>query len=175
MARRARWLRAVGLGVVVLVAATPAAAKDYRLRIGDAMPDVELPRLEGGRLRLGSLRGNVLVVSFYSPYCEPCERELPVLERVVARVARDTRAAITAVIVVTEGRPAAELVKRHAAARWLLDEKERARTAFDPRTLPCTFLIDEKGTVRHINRGFGSGYEQRVEKWLRGMAAAQGR
>jgi peroxiredoxin len=175
MARRARWLVALGVGAVVLAAVAPAAAKDYRLHIGDAMPDLELPRLEGGRLRLGSLRGRLLVVSFYSPYCEPCERELPVLRRLVARVARDTGAAIVTAIIVTEGRPAADLVKQHAAARWLLDEKERARAAFDPRTLPCTFLVDQKGTVRHINRGFGAGYEQRVEKWLRGMAAAKGR
>jgi cytochrome c biogenesis protein CcmG/thiol:disulfide interchange protein DsbE len=175
MTTRARWTLVLGIGAALLTAATPAAAKDYRLHIGDAMPDLELPRLEGGRLRLHSLRGSLVVVSFYSPYCEPCERELPVLKRVVERVARDTRAAIVTVIIVTEGRPAAELVKQHAAARWLVDEKDRARSAFDPRTLPCTFLIDQKGTVRHINRGFGSGYEQRVEKWLRAMAAAKGR
>ena len=175
MATRARWSWLLGIGVLVLAAATPAAAKGYRLRIGDAVPDLELPRLEGGRLRLAALRGSLVALSFYSPYCEPCHRELPVLRRVVERVARDTGAAIATVIIVTEGRPAADLVKQHAAARWLLDEKDQARAAFDPRTLPCTFLIDERGTVRHINRGFGSGYEQRVEKWLRGLAAAKGR
>ena len=174
MTTRARLLQLIGL-IAALLAAPPASAKDYRLRIGDAMPDLELPRLEGGRLRLASLRGGLVALTFYSPYCEPCDRELPVLKRVVERVARDTGVPIVAVIIVTEGRPAADLVKQHAAARWLLDEKDRARTAFDPRTLPCTFLIDGKGMVRHINRGFGSGYEARVEKWLRGLAAAKAR
>ena len=173
MKTRTPWLPL--LAFAVLLAAPPASAKDYRLHIGDAMPDLELPRLEGGRLRLASLRGKLVALSFYSSYCEPCERELPVLKRVVERVGRDTRVPIVAVIIVTEGRPAAELLKQHAATRWLLDEKDRARTAFDPRTLPCTFLVDEKGTVRHINRGFGAGYEARVEKWLRGMATAKGR
>jgi peroxiredoxin len=170
----ARWLLLLGLAAVLL-AAPPAAAKDYRLRIGDAMPDLELPRLEGGRLRLATLRGGLVALTFYSPYCEPCHRELPVLKRVVERVARDTRVPIVTVIVVSEGRPAAALVKQHPEARWLLDENDRARAAFDPRTFPCTFLMDEKGAVRHINRGFGSGYEQRLEKWLRGLAAAKGR
>jgi cytochrome c biogenesis protein CcmG, thiol:disulfide interchange protein DsbE len=165
---RARWLPLIG---VAMLLAAPASAKEYKLHIGDAMPDLVLPRLEGGRLRLGSLHGKLVVISFYSPFCEPCERELPVLKRVVARVARDTGVAIVTVIIVTEGRPADALVKQHAEARWLLDEKDRARAAFDPGTFPCTFLVDEKGTVRHINRGFGSGYEARVEKWLRGMAA----
>jgi thiol-disulfide isomerase/thioredoxin len=121
------------------------------------------------------LRGGLVALSFYSPSCEPCERELPVLKRVVERVARDTGVAIVTVILSVEGRPPAALVKEHAAARWLLDEQDRARAAFDPRTFPCTFLVDEKGAVRHINRGFGSGYEARVERWLRGLAARKGR
>jgi cytochrome c biogenesis protein CcmG, thiol:disulfide interchange protein DsbE len=174
MKTRARLVQLIGL-LAALLAAPPASAKDYRLRIGDAMPALELPRLEGGSLRLASLRGSLVALSFYSPYCEPCERELPVLQRVVARVARDTGVRIVTVIIVAEGRPGAELVKQHAAARWLLDEKGRARAAFDPGTFPCTFLIDGKGTVKHINRGFGSGYEARVERWLRGLAAAKGR
>lgn len=172
--------RGIGLTALVAVAlalapARGAAKAPYRLRLGDAMPDLELPRLEGGRLRLGSLRGQVVAVSFYSPYCEPCRRELPALDRAVARVSRETGVAITTVIVVVEDRPPAALAKRHPTARWLLDEHERARAAFDPRTLPCTFLVDERGVVRHINRGFGPGYEGRVTRWLRGLVGRRGR
>jgi hypothetical protein len=47
------------------------------------------------------------------------------------------------------------------------------RAAFDPRTMPCTFLADQTGTVRHINRGFGGGYETRVEQWPRSMLAGR--
>jgi thiol-disulfide isomerase/thioredoxin len=170
---KARCPVVAALGVLCLLVTLPAGGVPYRLRIGDTMPDVELPRLEGGALRLGTLRGQIVTLSFYSPYCEPCRRELPALKRAVERVTRDRGTAITVVIVVTEDRPPAELVKEHAGALWLLDTDNRARGAFDPRTLPCTFLVDAKGKVRHINRGFGSGYEARVEKWLRGIAGGR--
>jgi hypothetical protein len=32
--------------------------------------------------------------------------------------------------------------------------------------------MDEAGTVRHINRGFGKGYEARITRWLVSMRAA---
>ncbi len=146
----------------------------YRLRIGDTMPDIELPRLDGSTLRLGTLRGKTVVVSFYSPYCEPCRHELPALQRAIQRVHHDTGAAITMVVVVTEERPSDDVVKQHPSALWLLDPDGRAQSAFDPRRLPCTFAIDTGTTVRHINRGFGPGYEARVGRWLREMVSGRG-
>jgi peroxiredoxin len=56
-------------------------------------------------------------------------------------------------------------------AAVLVDPDGAVRAAFDPQRYPCTFLIDAAGTVRHINRGFGSGYGQRVERWLRDLLA----
>lgn len=172
---RARTAAAFGLALTVglATAAAPRPARadpPARTRIGDPLPDLTLPKVGGGRLRLRDLAGRVVAVSFYSSSCEPCKKELPALLRAAARVSAEAPVARLTVLVIAVDDPAGDpMVKQAAAATWLVDEDDRARAAFEPRTLPCTYLADPRLVVRHINRGFGAGYEARVEKWLRAL------
>ena len=49
---------------------------------------------------------------------------------------------------------------------------ELARALGEDR-LPTTFFLDERTTIRHINRGHGSGYRARATRWLSGMLATR--
>jgi peroxiredoxin len=162
-------LRLPLLLAALLVVAPALADAPYRLLIGEPMPDVELTRLDGSRVTTTSLRGSRVALTFFSPYCAPCQTELPALARVVGRVNGGGTDHVRMVVIATDARPDAATLAKAPKAEWLMDHDDRARTAFDPRTLPCTFLADQTGTVRHINRGFGTGYEARVERWLRSM------
>jgi cytochrome c biogenesis protein CcmG/thiol:disulfide interchange protein DsbE len=158
--------------LAVLLAVAPALADaPYRLLIGDPMPDVELTRLDGSRVATASLRGHRVALTFFSPYCGPCQKEIPVLARGVDRMNGAATDRVRMVVIATDARPDKAAIAKAPNAEWLIDQDDQARAAFDPRTLPCTFLADHAGTVRHINRGFGSGYETRVERWLRSMLA----
>jgi len=162
--------------VLFIVAVTGAAEPPYRLRIGDRAPDIEMARLEGGQLRLSALNREALAVSFYSPYCAPCQKELPALARAVARVTHDTGADVKLVVILSDERPEAGLVARlGSSVIWLMDDNQNAKAAFDPRTLPCTFIFGDNDIVRHINRGFGPQYEARVEDWLRRLVSRKRR
>jgi peroxiredoxin len=159
----------------VLPALLPAAARAEdrpKLRIGDPVPALTLPRVGGGTLALRELRGHPVAYSFFAISCAPCRREVPALARAVARVNRDLPAAaqVRVVVISLDDLKGHDLVRAHPEATWLWDKEDAARAAFDPRTFPCTFLADARGLVRHINRGFGPGYEARVERWLRGLA-----
>ena len=175
--RRAPHTRLRGVAVLLLAALSLAplahAGKHPRLRIGDSLPALELPLLGGGRLRLKDLRGRPLAISFYSKYCVPCRKELPTLARVVERVNRRLapRDKVMLLVIVAHGLPRGSRPPMKGADRWLLDTKAAARRAFDPRTFPCTFLIDAAAKVRNINRGFGPGYKARVQRWLQKITA----
>lgn len=161
---------------LVLVAMASASEPAYRLRIGDRAPDIELTRLEGGQLRLSSLSRQALAVTFYSQYCEPCRRELPILARIIARVSRSTSSDVKLVVILSDGSPGAGLVEKLGpSVIWILDGNQKVKAAFDPRTLPCTFIFGRNEIVRHINRGFGPQYEARVEGWLRKLVSSRNR
>jgi len=51
------------------------------LKAGTRAPDFRLPRLDGGELSLGELRGQRLLLVFSSPHCGPCNTLAPQLEK----------------------------------------------------------------------------------------------
>jgi cytochrome c biogenesis protein CcmG, thiol:disulfide interchange protein DsbE len=73
MSTKRRFL-ALMLGLV----AAPAAAHDPK--IGEPAPNFELTLVDGSKVTLDQLRGEVVVLNFWATWCGPCKTELPVLD-----------------------------------------------------------------------------------------------
>ena len=64
-------------------AATPVTADPSAPRarqIPDQLPDIPLPAPDGVLHRLSEYHGKLLLVNFWATWCEPCRREIPVLQ-----------------------------------------------------------------------------------------------
>jgi thiol-disulfide isomerase/thioredoxin len=59
-------------------ATTPPAPR----KIPEAVPDLTLPGLDGRPHRLSDWKGRPLLINFWATWCEPCRREIPLLESI---------------------------------------------------------------------------------------------
>lgn len=146
---------------------TAAVAEQLRpLLPGDPLPDEVLPYLTGldegaptGRLSLGSLKGQVVILDFWASWCAPCMRELPELSALqeklgprglrVVGVNREPQDRTAAVAAWRRVKPSFETVVDVGAgtSRGLGEQ-------VGIQSLPTTVIVDRQGIVRHLHLGY---------------------
>ena len=167
-------MHALSLGMWLLVG---GLSDPPRPGVGDAAPPLELATLDGRPFARADLSGagrgkpgDVTVVDFFATWCKPCHAAL--LDLVALRRALGAR--VRVVLVDVSEDPAT--VRRFLAATAL---PEGAEVALDingvtarrwgHERFPTAFVVDGAGIIRHINRGWGPGYQARMLRWLRTM------
>jgi cytochrome c biogenesis protein CcmG/thiol:disulfide interchange protein DsbE len=158
------------LVVSALFAATGASA-EARPAIGDAAPAIDLQDLEGHSARLPA---RPVVVDFFATWCAPCHQALAALARLASELGGGCE-----LYVVDVGEPAARVsafFTQHPlprGARVLVDEDGATARRWGQDRFPTTFVVDGAGVIRHINRGYGPGYEARLRRWLASLIAGK--
>lgn len=124
---------------------------------GTAAPGLDLPRIDGGRASLASLRGRPVIVNIWATWCPPCVKEMPSLQRVYERF-HDQGLEILAVAVDDvpgERRPdgriegvVSQFVDRYGLTFPVaVDPTGGTEDRFGTEFLPTTVLIDRAGRI----------------------------
>ena len=143
-------LRAVVATIVALMCLTISAHAETRPVVGMAAPDFELTLLDGGKVSLSDLKGQVVVLNFWATWCVPCRKELPTLDTYYA-IQRPHGLKVFAIT--TEGSvPLARLKKLFAAMN--IPSARRIKGPYGPLTgVPTSFVIDRAGVLRYAQSG----------------------
>src|SRR5688500_2338627 len=125
------------------------------VEIGKAAPDYLGLDREGRAVELSSLRGKVVVVSFWASWCPPCLKELPILEN-AQRLTGESRLRVVAVNIDDEPRNVRQMRRQLRDFRLLssYDKDKRARKAYGAKMVPYMVMIDHLGNVAHIHVGY---------------------
>lgn len=132
-----------------------AAAMDVGGESRPAPSEVTVRTFEGERVRLGELRGQVVLVNFWATWCPPCRLEMPGFQDVYEEY-RDR--GFTVLGLTTESAPREEirpfLAERGVDYPVARATREVERAFGGVTALPTSHLIDRKGRIRHTVRGF---------------------
>lgn len=154
------------------LAALLASIAAHALEPGAAAPAVSALPLgaSGPAVHLAALRGKVVYVDFWASWCVPCRLSMPLLDA----LQRKHAARGFTVIGVNKDAALADaqrFLKRVPVGFLLVqDEKDEVAKAFDVKAMPSGYLIDRRGVVRRVHRGFTSetaaALEREVEQLL---------
>jgi peroxiredoxin len=142
------------------------------LQSGDAAPGFSAPTLSGPTLSLESYRGKVVFLDFWASWCAPCATSLPLLDALRREFGADGFQ-VVAVNVDRDPRKAEEfLTKRPVGYPSVSDPEGKLPVQFEVQTMPTSFLIDRKGVIRYVHRGFRKGDEDALRTRIRELMAA---
>ena len=132
------------------VANAPGGGAAESLRKGKLVraPDWTLPRLEGsGKVSLASLRGKVVVINFWAPWCIPCKAEAPHFEAASKRYA--SRGVVVVGVDVNDfAGDARKFAHKHGLTYALVrDRSGRLLQPYGVSLLPETFIVGRNGKL----------------------------
>jgi thiol-disulfide isomerase/thioredoxin len=140
------------LAMGALLSREPVAAQSVRKAwpARKPTPPLELPGLDTAPWRLAGERGHPVLLNFWASWCEPCQAEMPSLER-LALSQRETGLRVMAVNY-REGETAVKrfLAKVPLQLPVVRDGDGAAARAFGINIFPSTVAIDRQGRVRFI-------------------------
>jgi thiol-disulfide isomerase/thioredoxin len=168
LSRRLGWLLLAGLAVC----AAPARAAD----VGDPAPElVGIDSWINSEPRtLASLRGQVVLVNFWTLACSNCIATLPHVE------AWHERFAARGLVILGVHTPELEFerprAKVEASVRGrgiaypvALDLDSATWNAWGNHAWPAFYFVDKRGVIRHVH--FGEGEYDESERWLEKLLA----
>lgn len=135
----------------------------------DADFGLKLEDLDGKPFDLGTLKGRVIVLSFWNPDCAQCLAELPSIQHLSETVSNDK---IRFVLVSVTGK--ADDI-RSAAAECKLTiplyrlTKDR-KGAFGTNSVPATFIVDSGGKIAFRHEGPARWDGANVSSFLKHLA-----
>jgi peroxiredoxin len=135
-------------------------------------PAFELVQLAKGNATptLASLRGQVVVLEFWAPWCVACRAMIPQMnqwhEKYSARGLHVI--GITNETVARAATAATDLGMEYAI---LSDESGKTSSAYQAHAIPAVFVIDRSGTVRDVMIGYDRDRFGKMDELMRKLLA----
>jgi peroxiredoxin len=161
----AKFLKCCALATIVMAGCAWAADA------GGPAPPFSLSSVSGDPQTLSQYKGQVILVNFWATWCGPCQQEMPLLDQMYKKY---KPAGFTLIGVnVDKTAPAVKelLARKPVSFPVLLDPANQVSKAYHVDEMPSSVIIDRKGQIRYIHRGYKPGdeneYQDRIRQLIR--------
>jgi thiol-disulfide isomerase/thioredoxin len=131
-----------------------------------------LPTAKGEPVALDKLRGKVVYVDFWASWCGPCRRSFPWMNEMQQKYGASGFTVVA--INVDKKRSDAErfLVQNPANFTVVYDEAGATPAAYGVKGMPSSYLVDARGNVTFVERGFLDESKAELESRVAALVAA---
>ncbi len=142
------------------------------IEAGQAAPAFALPTAKGDTVALDKLRGKVVYVDFWASWCGPCRRSFPWMNEMQQKYG--ARGFTVVAVNVDKKRADAEKFLAQIPANFTVvyDETGNTPTAYGVRGMPSSYLIDVRGNVTYVERGFLDEHKADLEERVKALLTA---
>ena len=158
--------RIAALLAVVMLGLSPLAQAANETLQGVA-PNFVLPTFGKKQVQLADFKGEVVMVNFWASWCGPCREEMPLIEGLYKKYSK-LGFTVLAVNVDANPKDAAKMLKEIPVSFPIgFDTKNKVSELYKVDSMPSTVMVDRKGNMRFLHRGYKPGYEADYEKQIR--------
>ena len=163
-------IRALTLTAMTALALTPAlAAAAVALQAGAPAPAFQLNSSAGKPVALADYKGQIVLLNFWASWCGPCRQEMPILEQ-LNRQYRNKGVTLLGVNVEPDSAAAVNWLKATPVSFPILfDVDSKVSKLYQVEGMPNTVILDRKGLVRYIHRGYSAGAENEYLDQIRSL------
>lgn len=115
----------------------------------------------------------VVILSFWATWCQPCKNEIPVLTR-LAHSLKNQNVQFFLINTMEKSEQSEDSVRttyvnRGYSIPCLIDPAERYARLYSVRALPVLVVVDKFGIVRKINRGYHENFDIELEQLIKDL------
>jgi len=117
-----------------------------------------------GKIKLSAYKNKVVYVDFWASWCKPCRKSFTFMNEMQDRYGKNGFK-IIAINLDTERAAASSFLKKHPAKFTIAyDEKGKTPGLYKLKVMPTSYLIDRRGNLINIHKGFKDGQTDKLEK-----------
>ncbi len=156
--------------LVAIVALTPLSLYAAP-REGQPTPDFKVITTSGQPVSLDNYRGYVLVMDFFATWCQPCRESIPHLIEMNRKYGKQGLQVLGMSADEDGERIVKDFANAHHISYPVALAGESALTDFGVRSVPVMFIIDKKGKVAGVFRGFTDEMARTTEQLIKKLLA----
>ena len=151
--------------VVAALVAMPALA----VAPAGPAPLFRLDSMAGKPVGLDHYKGQVVMINFWASWCGPCRQEMPILEKLHTKY-KPMGFTMIGVNVEPDSSLAANWLKTTPVTFPILfDTKSEVSKLYSVAGMPSTVIVDRKGNLRWLHRGYKPGDENEYLNQIRAL------
>ncbi|MGA9174537.1 MAG: thiol-disulfide oxidoreductase ResA [Thermoactinomyces sp.] len=115
--------------------------------VGETAPDFQLETLDGKQMKLSDFKGKAVLLNFWGSWCDPCRKEMPVLEQAYKEY-KNKGFTIVAVNIAETNVAASAFARQYGLTFPILMDRDRdVVDLYKVGPIPTSLLIDPKGKI----------------------------